>query len=184
MDTLGSDWALALSQNPYPTQYFYRLVVASRWPVTLEREWAIPTGRAMQAVVHASGGDVRVLVVDGESQPWHDRTPRLGAVAQILRDAALSGAPIDVVAGDFNSTRRSIGFDAIADAGFVSAGATSPGWRATWPSICPLYDIDHLWVSNRWTIEAFERFANLVTDHRGQVSRIAPGAARPAHLTP
>ena len=170
--TLGTAWAFARSEHPRRSRYLYRLVVASRWPVTLEREGAIPSGRVMQAAVAAPGGDVRVLVVDGESAFWHDRTARLGAVAQICRDAALSGKPIDVIAGDFNAIGRSVGFDRVSDAGFTSAGASGAGWEPTWPSICPLYDIDHVWVNERWGIASVERFTNLVTDHRGQVVRL------------
>lgn len=164
--TLGLAWTTVRSEHTDPARYFYRLVVGSRWPVTLERESAIPSGRVMQAVVAAPSGDVRVLVVDGESHFRHDRTPRLRAVAQILREAERSGAPIDLVAGDFNAVGRSVGFDAIASAGFTSAGATGPGWRGTWPSILPLYDIDHVWVSERWSITSVDRFPNRVSDHR------------------
>jgi vancomycin resistance protein VanJ len=169
---LGTTWTSVRSEHPRRSRYLYRLLVASRWPVTLEREDAIPSGRVMQALVAAPGGDVRVLVVDGESHFWHDRTVRLGAVAQICRDAAVSGMPIDLIAGDFNAIRQNVGFDAIGEAGFVSAGASGAGWRATWPSICPLYDIDHVWANERWNIGSLERFTNLVTDHRGQVMRL------------
>jgi endonuclease/exonuclease/phosphatase family metal-dependent hydrolase len=170
--TLGPAWTSACSRNAPRAPYLYSLVVAARWPVTLEREAAIPSGRVMQVTVAAPGGDVRVLVADGESHFWHDRTARLGAIAQFCRDAAASGTPIDLIAGDFNAVGRSIGFDAIAGAGFTSAGASGAGWRATWPSICPLYDIDHVWLSPRWTITSLERFTNLVTDHRGHIVRL------------
>lgn len=170
--TLGPTWTSVRSEHTDPARYFYRLVVLAPWPVTLEREAAIPTGRVMQAIVAAPGGDVRVLVVDGESHPRHDRTPRLHAVAQICREAERLGKPIDLIAGDFNAVGRSIGFDAIADAGFVSAGHSGAGWRATWPAICPLYDIDHVWIESAWSILAVERFTNRASDHRGLVTRI------------
>jgi endonuclease/exonuclease/phosphatase family metal-dependent hydrolase len=170
--TLGPAWTSVSSRNGPRAPYLYSLVVASQWRVTIEGEAAIPSGRMMQATVAAPGGNVRVLVVDGESHFRHDRTVRLNAIARFCRDAAASDMPIDVIAGDFNAVGRSVGFDAIADAGFSSAGASAAGWRATWPSICPLYDIDHVWVSQRWNIASVERFANLVTDHRGQLARI------------
>jgi endonuclease/exonuclease/phosphatase family metal-dependent hydrolase len=166
---LGAEWTSVVSQSERPARYLYRLVVLSRWPVTLERETAIPTGRLMQARVAAPGGDVRVLVVDGESHPWLDRVPRLRAVARFCRDAEAASQPIDIIAGDFNAVGQSIGFDAIADAGF---SAKQPGWRATWPSICPIYDIDHLWVGTRLAVLELVRFTNLATDHRGQVARL------------
>jgi vancomycin resistance protein VanJ len=162
---------LVVSQHARGSRYLYRMVVCSRWPVRLQSERAIPTGRAMRAIIAAPGGDVRVLVVDGESHPLLDRTPRLRAVAQILRDTAASGAPIDLVAGDVNAVGRSVGFDDMRAAGYTSIG-TLGAWNATWPSICPLWDIDHAWVGNRWTVTGIERFTNLATDHRGQVFRI------------
>ena len=170
--TLGPEWTSVSSRNGPRAHYLYSLVVAARWPLMLDREFAIPSGRVMQVTVAAPGGDVRVVVADGESPFWHDRTARLGAIAQFCRDAAASGTPIDLIAGDFNAVGRSVGFDAIAGAGFTSAGASGRGWRASWPSICPLYDIDHVWVGQRWNIAAVERFTNLATDHRGQLVRL------------
>jgi endonuclease/exonuclease/phosphatase family metal-dependent hydrolase len=169
---LGPEWTGIHSASANGAAYRYRLLVAARWPVKLERQQPIPSGFVMQAVVRGPGGDVRVLVVDGESPPWFDRTPRLRAVAQILRDAEQAGAPVDVVAGDFNAVGRSVGFAEFSAAGFVSAGATQPGWRATWPAIAPLYDIDHVWVDREWTIVSFNRFTNRVSDHRGHFARI------------
>ena len=176
---LGAGWTSVSSRNSPRAHYLYSLVVAARWPVTVEREAPIPSGRVMQVTVAAPGGDVRVLVADGESHFRHGRTARLGAIAQFCRDAAASGKPIDLIAGDFNAVGRSVGFDAIADAGFTSAGASGAGWRATWPSICPLYDIDHVWVGERWTTSDVSRLTNLVTDHRAlvvQIYRRAPGS--------
>ncbi len=164
--------AFVQSQHRKGDPYLYRLVVASRWPVVLEREEAIPSGRIMRARVAAPGGDVRVLVVDGQSHPLIDRTPRLRAVAQLLREAEAAGQPIDLIAGDFNAVPRSIGFDAIAAAGFASVSDVHCGWHATWPSICPLYEIDHVWVGGRWSPAGVERFTNLATDHRGIVARL------------
>ncbi len=169
---LGPTWTSVRSEHAPRAPYLFRLVVASRWRITMEREQPIPSGRVMQALVVAPGGSVRVLVVDGESHYLIDRTPRLRAVAQLCHEAAVSGNPIDFIAGDFNAMGRSVGFDALRTAGFVSAGAQSSGWRGTWPAICPLYDIDHIWIGPQSSIATFARFANRATDHRGIVTRI------------
>jgi len=166
--TLGAEWTSVVSQSEQRAHYLYRMVVLSRWPVILEREAAIPTGRVMQGLVSAPGGNVRVLVVDGESHVWHERVPRLRAVAQFCRDAEAAGQPINIIAGDFNAIGRSIGFDAIAEAGYYSATKN----RATWPSICPVYDIDHLWVGNGRGVMSVEQRTNLATDHIGNTVRL------------
>jgi endonuclease/exonuclease/phosphatase family metal-dependent hydrolase len=150
----------------------YSLAVCSRWPVRLERETELPTGRAMLATVAAPGGDVRVLVVDGESSPFVRRTPRLRAASDICRAARDVGAPIHIIAGDFNALGRSVGFDDFRAAGYAPASASTRGWRATWPSPCPIYDIDHVWLSDAIAVTGCELFTNTISDHRGTAVRI------------
>jgi endonuclease/exonuclease/phosphatase family metal-dependent hydrolase len=180
---LGGDWSMAQVRSAPRARYLYSLAVLSRWPVMLERESTIPSGRTMLARVLAPGGDVRVLVVDGQSTPLIRRTQRLRAVSDICRAANKSGAPVHIVAGDFNAIGRSIGFDAIRDAGYAPASASSGGWRGTWPAICPVYDIDHVWLSDGVTVTHCELFSNRVTDHRGTVARVRLPAQWPATMS-
>lgn len=169
---LGDGWSNAQVRNAPRARYLYSLAVLSRWPVTLERENEIPSGRTMLVRVAAPDGDIRVLVVDGQSTPLIQRTPRLRAVSDICRAADGSAAPIHIVAGDFNAIGRSIGFDAIRDAGYGPAAASSRGWRGTWPALCPVYDIDHVWLSDEIAVSGCALFSNLATDHRGTVVRV------------
>ncbi len=72
------------------------------------------------------------------------RLPFLGAIDQICRDAAGAGRSFDVVAGDFNTPSRSIGFDALTAQGYTLASRAASGWRGTFPAWLPVYDIDHV----------------------------------------
>ena len=116
----------------------------------------------------------RLLVVDGLSNPILSRSPFLDDIAQLCHQALAEGKPFDIVLGDFNSIARSVGFDALADAGYALVSRSTLGnWRGTFPSFAPVYDIDHIWVrpgSARHLEGAM--FTNFASDHRGQVARL------------
>lgn len=100
------------------------------------------------------------------------RTPMLGDIVKTLAISNTQGYPIDIVAGDFNALSRSSGFDAFAKVagGYnLAAKLSHGGWRGTWQSWLPLYDIDHVWLHKRFPGVRTELFTNLATDHRGQV---------------
>jgi endonuclease/exonuclease/phosphatase family metal-dependent hydrolase len=82
--------------------------------------------------------------------------------------------PYDIVAGDFNSLSRSVGFDELRKAGFVLASSRAKGWRATFPSVFPIYDIDHVWVGRgSVTPTACHMFSSPSTNHHGQTVILA-----------
>jgi endonuclease/exonuclease/phosphatase (EEP) superfamily protein YafD len=126
----------------------------------------------MEATVVSDKGTMRILVVDGESSPLLSRTQRLSDVLALTRAASKRGQSIDLIAGDFNAVGRSIGFDAFADKGFRLASDRARGWRGTFPSWCPLYDIDHVWVGGYPSATECTFVTNRHTDHRGQVVRV------------
>ena len=92
----------------------------------------------------------------------------MGAACRRAREA---GEPIDALAGDFNSVARSLGFDAIEAEGYALASRSSRGWRGTFPSGLPAYDIDHVWARRELPGLRSELFTELASDHRGQVAR-------------
>jgi endonuclease/exonuclease/phosphatase (EEP) superfamily protein YafD len=147
------------------------LFVSARWPVRLDRRVLIPNGAAAVVQVDHPQRPIRLLVVDGQSRITRPRTPMLHQIARACSQAYDSGKPIDLVVGDFNAVGRSIGFDAIgrAGSGYRLASRSCPGWRGSWPAFFPLFDIDHVWVRDGWTIASCELFTRRASDHRGQV---------------
>jgi endonuclease/exonuclease/phosphatase family metal-dependent hydrolase len=80
--------------------------------------------------------------------------------------------PFDIVAGDFNTPSRSLGFDAFAAQGYALASRSAGGWRGTFPARLPIYDVDHVWISPAGRVGQCTLFNVPFTDHRGQVVRI------------
>jgi endonuclease/exonuclease/phosphatase (EEP) superfamily protein YafD len=154
-------------------EYFWNLTVTSAWPLRVEYDAPVPHGQVMAVVVEVPERPLRLLVVDGESDPSYWRVPMLNAVAGLCRRGEVEGQPIDVVVGDFNTPSRSVGFDAFAEVagGYRLGSQAQYGWRGTFPSELPLLDIDHVWVRRGLPIFDAELFTNRATDHRGQVVR-------------
>ena len=148
--------------------YWFRLAVCSRWPIQVEKQMPLPGGVAMSVAAEVRGRAMRVLIVDGKSNPFQSRLPFLEAIAQICRQAARDGRPFDAVAGDFNTPSRSIGFDWLMDQGYTLASRSAAGWRGTFPSWVPIYDIDHVWLRAVLRIRSCTLFSGPASDHRGQ----------------
>jgi endonuclease/exonuclease/phosphatase (EEP) superfamily protein YafD len=161
----------------------FRLGVCSRWPMQLEERMPLPGGAAMSVTVMVRGRPMRLLVVDGQSNPFHSRLPFLAAIAEICRGAANHGRPFDVLAGDFNTPSRSIGFDALTTLGYQLTGRAAHGWRGTFPAFLPLYDIDHVWLGPGLRLRSCTFFNGPYSDHRGQfVSVLQPAAKSDSRL--
>jgi endonuclease/exonuclease/phosphatase family metal-dependent hydrolase len=148
--------------------YWFRLGVCSRWPLRSESPIPLPGGVAMSVTAEVRGRKLRLLLVDGRSNPWRSRLPFLRAIVQTCQDSAKAGRPIDVIAGDFNTPSRSIGFDALSAEGYTLAARSAAGWRATFPSWLPIYDIDHVWLRSGLRIRSCSLFNSVYFDHRGQ----------------
>jgi endonuclease/exonuclease/phosphatase family metal-dependent hydrolase len=169
-ERLGPEWSSVHVQNRPQSDYWYKLVLASHWPVQLIREQAVTRGKTMLVEVAAPARSLRVLVVDGESDPTRDRGEMLRDVAEIVRAQARAGTPLDVLAGDFNAPSRSQGFDPIWNQGYQLAAASSRSWRATFPMLLPVLDIDHVLLRSPVAADC-TFFSSLGSDHRGQLVR-------------
>jgi endonuclease/exonuclease/phosphatase family metal-dependent hydrolase len=178
--SMGPAWSAAFHEGTTSAKYRSQLAVCSRWPVHHERDVRLPNGSGFLARIDVAVDGVgtrplRVLVADGRSKLSVHRTPMLAEVARLCDEAGRAGRPIDVIAGDFNAVARSLGFDAVrrAGGGYALASEHSGGWRGTFPSVLPLYDIDHVWVhEGTMAVESCDLFTNLATDHRGQAVRL------------
>lgn len=169
---LGPGASFVGMQHDPRSTYWYRLAVCSQWPVRLDRRLSLPGGSGMSVVAKVEGRPIRLLVVDGISLPTRSRLPFLRAIAAACRDAETAGRPFDVILGDFNTPSRSLGFDDLAAIGYRLAGRASAGWRGTFPSWLPVYDIDHVWLGRRVRLGACTFFNGPYTDHRGQVVHV------------
>jgi endonuclease/exonuclease/phosphatase (EEP) superfamily protein YafD len=159
----------AFWQNEEGEPYTFRLAVASRWKVNQRWTRRLSHGRAMLVDVEAPGRIVRVLVLDGLSTPRIWRVPLLREVSSIIDECDQLQMSIDVVAGDFNTMRRSVGFDLLRDRGYESAADQMSGWRGTffWP-LLPFWEIDHVFHQNGWEVSEVRRLSNRRLDHVGK----------------
>jgi endonuclease/exonuclease/phosphatase (EEP) superfamily protein YafD len=166
------DWSLAAATNHGGGSYWYNLAVVSRYPVALRDVSKLARGRMAWFEVAHPTRTLRIAVVDLLSSPLSPRTPSIVQATELIEARARAGEPADLVLGDFNTPARFLGFDALerAAGGFRRAALWSGEWQATWPSYSPLsiFDIDHVWVSNRLQIRDASFFTTLSTDHRGQ----------------
>jgi len=152
--------------------YWHGLAVCSRWPVRLEEVISFPNGEGMSVIVDVDRRPLRILVVDGKSNPFVSRLPFLGGIVATSRAARDAGRPFDVIVGDFNTPSRSLGFDPLVKQGYALASDSAAGWRATFPSWLPIYDIDHVWLAPELRVGRASFFNGPYSDHRGQIAHL------------
>ncbi len=130
---VNGGWRTVHISNDAGSRYWYKPLVCSRWPMEMEGQLPVRNGVTMSVAVRVRGRVVRLLVVDGISDPRVMRTPFLEDIAAACDAAAKADRSFDVVVGDFNSVGRSVGFDSVRSSagGFKRASDYSGGWRAT-----------------------------------------------------
>jgi len=173
------DWLAQLTQQMGPHWSMlkrYRterngIAIFAAGHLQLKRFIHVRQGMAMLVVATIHGQALHLLLVDGERSVRELKTPLLTDVIQATLNNSTSRQTIDMIIGDFNAVSRSIGFDsyAIAAGGYQLAGKSTRGLRGTWPFFLPLFDIDHVWLHNRFQIMKVDLFSNINTDHRGQM---------------
>jgi endonuclease/exonuclease/phosphatase family metal-dependent hydrolase len=168
IDEMGPGANVVGIEHDRRSPYWFRLGVCSRCPIQVEKRMPLPGGVAMSVAAEVRGRAMRLLIVDGKSNPFQSRLPFLGAIAELCREAAKEGRPFDAVAGDFNTPSRSIGFDSLMAEGYTLASRSAAGWRGTFPSWLPIYDIDHIWIRPGLRTRSCTLFTGPASDHRGQ----------------
>ncbi len=188
----GPGWHAGYSAGS--EQYMSRMGVLSKSPVQRVGQWLLDHGEAALfevAIDDAPAKPFRILMVDIESEPSLPRSPSIEQAARIVEAHAVAGTPIDIVAGDFNTPARFLGFKTLANAGerYERASLWSGQWRATWPArlVVPFrgsmreirhtwrlstFDIDHIWVRSGLDVASASIFTTDVVDHRGQVCQL------------
>ena len=89
----------------------------------------------------------------------------------LLLDAALHLGQDDLPPADARRIMppgRSIGFDSFLEQGYTLASRSAAGWRGTFPSFLPVYDIDHVWLRPGLRLRSCTVFTGAASDHRGQ----------------
>jgi len=164
----------AMCEHTPGSEWWYRMAVCSRWPVRKEKEFPIFNGYALSVVVETPARQIRIWVVDGQSNIQKvSRTPMLNELRDLCELAALQNEPVDIIAGDFNTPRRCVGFDDWDEmaGGYELSSRASVGWRGSWPRLFPLWDIDHVWLRRTILLNDCTMFHPSASDHRGQCVR-------------
>jgi hypothetical protein len=172
----GGGWTFAV-RGQEPVGGVDRIAVFSRWPVVeIENDIQFRNGGGIVVRVEHPTRALRLLLVDGMSDPLVLRTPMLDDIARFCRESEAAGVRIDIIAGDFNSISRSVGFDAFVEetsgGGYRLASESSSDWKGTYHATVPLFDIDHVWLRRSLTDDLeCNLFTSTKSNHRGQVVR-------------
>lgn len=76
---------------------------------------------------------------------------------------------VDFIIGDFNTPYESVHFNTYK-LDFSSFHSYNDGFSATWPLGFPLYEIDHIWISNAHQPLRLHKFYNDASDHAMLIS--------------
>lgn len=118
-------------------------------------------------------GPCRVMVVDLDSSLFIPRDARLRKVRKLME----TWKP-DLVVGDFNAPRRSIGLSPLPE-GFVHAyDKAGSGWSYTWPFPIACYAIDQCIAGKHIVPLQYEIEGSFRSDHRMQVLDFTFDASR------
>lgn len=109
-------------ENPKIETFGYRNRIGSCKVVVENRTWPI-------------------LLVDLDSNPLASRH---GAMERVAAAAQQHGAAF--ILGDFNTPSDATAFNLIRPNYAHAFEQGGSGLRATWPSICPIWDVDHIWI--------------------------------------
>lgn len=161
---LGEGWhSVAHDYTNHDDSYWSRQRVFARYPLRLvdSRSTRFATAALVQVDAPTPW---RVLIVDGISG-LGDKTASLHFFADLAREYG----NVDVVCGDFNAISQSHGFEALRSLGFRDASGYAGTLRPTWPSVMPVYQLDHVMLASHVYLLKTDTFYNAGTDHRGTV---------------
>lgn len=71
---------------------------------------------------------------------------------------------VDIIVGDFNTPYESVYFDEYKQ-NFTSFHTYNNGLTATWPLGIPLFEIDHMWMSNKHQPQYLNKYYSDASDH-------------------
>lgn len=132
----------------------------------VHREWLSQRDgvKACGVVWNSPQGACRVMAVDLDSSLLIPRGSRLEKVRRLMND----WKP-DLVVGDFNAPRRSIGLDPLPEGFSHAYDKAGSGWSYTWPVPFPCYAIDQCMAGKQVVALRYEIESSFRSDHRMQV---------------
>lgn len=107
---------------------------------------------------------LRVMLVDISAQPRLHRRPTIDLVRRNLAELQP-----DLVMGDFNSPRLSIGLTPPPPGYRHAYDAVGSGWSYTWPVPAPVLAIDQTLIGERLAPKRYRLETTWLSDHRRQV---------------
>jgi len=141
------------------------ILVMTKGEIIEQREGDLgPNGVFLSALIRIDGRDeYRVIVVDIQSNPFRSRRQaisELSALIEMHKDERL------LVMGDFNTPRDSVHFDLIRSHLTHAFETRGQGYAATWPTLLPVLDLDHVWTSAAINVSSCQHGWSLNSDHR------------------
>lgn len=143
------------------------LILISEFPLSALTPIPTEAGTAFSCNVHTSQGDLLLVAIDFHSHPVQNIKASMEAILQSIRQDALAGTPI-ILAGDFNKPRDSIQLTSLREVFHHAYEERGNGWPYTWPSLLPLWSIDHIWCSEQINIHRYDLLSLLPSDHARQ----------------
>lgn len=149
----------------YEARSFGSLAILATGPIRDSASLIRRDGARVQKVIWEDGQrEVTLLLVDLPSKIRIPRDPWLREVG-----ALIERHQPDLVVGDFNAPRRSLGL-ATLPAGYRHAyDSVGSGWGYTWPVPVPVYSLDHCLHSAEIVPVLYELRSSFRSDHRLQV---------------
>ncbi|MBR9846674.1 MAG: endonuclease/exonuclease/phosphatase family protein [Algicola sp.] len=102
---------------------------------------------------------VNLIIADVYAYPFIDKKPPLHRILEIAKQNEVS-----IIVGDFNTPYESVHFHNYFKY-YKSFHSYCNGFTATWPLSIPLFEIDHVWISNKFTPVSIEKKYFSVSDH-------------------
>lgn len=161
---LGDDWHVAgYHYVTAASDYWARMKIFSRYPVRVVATRKTMTATAALVQVDAPT-PLRLLVVDAISG-LGDKTPEL----RFFAETAKAFGDVDLIVGDFNAISQSHGFGLLRDLGYRDASSYGLALRPTWPSVAPVFQLDHVMLASNLKLVGVDTFYHFGSDHRGTI---------------
>lgn len=175
MHDLNADlYVLSEAPHPFPEIRGYQsqrvgtMQVLSKHAMEPAVDLNPENGRCYQIPWKTPATELTVLVADLPSSIRYHRHPMLNELTQQLADTQA-----DLLLGDLNAPRRSLALADLPEGYQHAYRSSGSGWSYTWPSLLPVFAIDHCIHGERLASIAYALQTSPHSDHRIQVFEFA-----------